>query len=240
MVEKQRYPKKIIEFIKTEDAPYGEIQRKLKEKFGVEISKSTISYYRQRKTRTTRLNFNSITCEEWDWLQGLFSADGNKYISQDKYGKHYIIKISLSQKNDALIGEKCINILKAIGAKPITIIERKCLRIKVSSKQLFYSLNKHPPENLTPAYIAGAIDGDGWVDHNVAVQFGQSAIPELFDKILKFFKERGFSISVWTTKRGYRRMYIPYSVLKRSGILNFSIRAQKIKYLSESGGVGEI
>ena len=85
MVEKQRYPKKIIEFIKTEDAPYGEIQRKLKEKFGVEISKSTISYYRQRKTRTTRLNFNSITCEEWDWLQGLFSADGNKYISQDKY-----------------------------------------------------------------------------------------------------------------------------------------------------------
>lgn len=170
------------------------MQRKLKEKFGVEVPKSTISYYKRRKPRTTHLNFDSITCEELDWLQGLFSADGNKYISQNKYEKHYIVNISLSQKHDALIGEKCINILKAIEVKPIIITENKCLRIKVSSKQLFYALNKHPSENLTPAYIAGAIDGDGWVDHNVAIQFGQSAVPELFNKILEFFKRIGLSV----------------------------------------------
>ena len=241
MVKKRkRHIKKVIEFIKTENASYREIQRKLKEKFGIDVPKSTISYYKRRKTRIKHLNFDSITCEEWDWLRGLFSADGTKYLSQDKYGKHYIVKISLSKKHDALIATKCINILKAIGTKPTLITEKNCLRIKVSSKQLFYALNKHPPENLTPAYIAGAIDGDGWVDHNVAIQFGQSAIPELFDKILEFFKEIGVTVAVWETKRGYRRMYISYSVLKQSGILNFSIKAQQIKHLSENGGAGEI
>jgi len=233
MVKKQkRYLKKVIEFIKTENASYREIQKKLKEKFGIEVPKSTISYYKRRRTRTKHLNFDSITYEEWDWLRGLFSADGTKYISQDKYGKHYIVKIILSRKHDAPIATKCINVLKAIGIKPTLITEKNCLRIKVSSKQLFYALNKHPPENLTPAYIAGVMDGDGWVDHNVAIQFGQSAIPELFDKILEFFKEIGISVAVWETKRGYRRMYISYSALKQSGILNFSIKAQKIKHLS--------
>ncbi len=241
MVKKRkRHLKKVIEFIKTENASYREIQKKLKEKFGIDVPKSTISYYKRRKTRTKHLNFDSITCEEWDWFRGLFSADGTKYISQDKYGKHYIVKISLSKKHDAPIATKCINVLKAIGIKPTLITEKNCLRIKVSSKQLFYALNKHPPENLTPAYIAGAIDGDGWIDHNVAIQFGQSAIPELFDKILEFFKEIGISVAVWETKRGYRRMYISYSVLKQSGILNFSIKAQQIKHLSENGGAGEI
>ncbi len=241
MVKKQkRHLKKVIEFIKTENASYREIQKKLKEKFGIDVPKSTISYYKRRKTRTKHLNFDSITCEEWDWLRGLFSADGTKYISEDKYGKHYIVKISLSKKHDTPIATKCINVLKAIGIKPTLITEKNCLRIKVSSKQLFYALNKHPPENLTPAYIAGAIDGDGWIDHNVAIQFGQSAIPELFDKILEFFKEIGISVAVWETKRGYRRMYISYSVLKQSGILNFSKKAQQIKHLSANGGAGEI
>jgi len=87
--------------------------------------------------------------------------DETKYISQDKYGKHYIAKISLSKKHDTPIATKCINVLKAIGIKPTLITEKNCLRIKVSSKQLFYALNKHPPKSLTPAYIAGAIDGDG-------------------------------------------------------------------------------
>ena len=241
MVKKRkRHLKKVIEFIKTENASYREIQKKLKEKFGIDVPKSTISYYKRRKTRTKHLNFDSITCEEWDWLRGLFSADGTKYISRDKYGKHYIVKISLSKKHDAPIATKCINVLKAIGIKPTLITEKNCLRIKVSSKQLFYALNKHPPESLTPAYIAGAIDGDGWIDHNVAIQFGQSAIPELFDKILEFFKKIEVTVAIWETKRGYRRMYISYSVLKQSGILNFSIKAQQIKHLSENGGAGEI
>ena len=38
MVKKQkRHLKKVIEFIKTENASYREIQKKLKEKFGIDV-----------------------------------------------------------------------------------------------------------------------------------------------------------------------------------------------------------
>ena len=105
-------------------------------------------------------------------------------------------------------------------------MDKNCLRIKISSKQPFHALSKQPPNNVTPAYTAGAIDGDGWIGHSIAIQFGQSAIPDL---IIRFFKERGFPISSWGTERGYRRLYIPYIALERSGVLKFSIKAQQIR-----------
>ena len=228
MIGKHRYPKQVIEFIKTEKPPYSKIQKRIEEKFGLKVPKSTISYYRKRKTRLKHLNLSSISREKWDWFKGLFCADGNKYISRDKCGNHYIVRISLNRKHDMLILKKCINILESIGARPVIIVDRNCLRIKISSKQLFYALSKQPPNNITPAYIAGAIDGDGWIDHNVAIQFGQSAIPDLIDGIICFFKERGFPISSWRTERGYRRLYIPYIALERSEVLKFSIKAQQI------------
>ena len=93
--------------------------------------------------------------------------------------------------------------LESIGARPTIIMDKNCLRIKISSKQLFHALSKQPPNNVTPAYIAGAIDGDGWIGHSIAIQFGQSAIPDLIDEIIRFFKEIGFPISSWRTEREY-------------------------------------
>jgi hypothetical protein len=129
------------------------------------------------------------------------------------------------------IAEKCIRIIKAVGLTPNKLLWGNCLTIKISSKQLYNALNKTVDKSsVTAAYIAGAIDGDGWVDHR-AIQFGQSHIPELFDAILGYFTELNIAVGVWTKgdEPNYRRMYIPFSVLEALKIRPNSIKAQRIK-----------
>lgn len=188
--------------------------------------------------RIKPLNLDAISAEDWQWLQGLFSADGNKIVNDGKYGKHYVVRISFDKNNDSLIIEKCARIIKAIGLSPTKVLTGNCLTIKGTSKQLFNSLNKIPNKSaVTAAFVAGAIDGDGWVDHR-AIQFGQSHIPELFEAISTYFKEQNVHVGVWTRsdKPDYRRMYIPLSVLKSTDVSTHSIKAQRIL----SGGAARI
>ena len=151
-------------------------------------------------------------------------------ISKDRYGKHYVVRISLDKTHDSLIADKCAHIVKALGLMPTRLYWGNCLTIKISSKLLFNALNKEPDKSsVTAAYVAGAIDGDGWVDHR-AIQFGQSHVPELFDEISDFFKKLNVHVGTWTKgdEPNYRRMYIPFSVLESTGILVHSIKAQRI------------
>jgi hypothetical protein len=225
---RRRLPKEAIKLIKAEKSSYTKIQEKVRKRWGIKIAKSTVSYYKRQRPRIKPIDLEAIPQEDWHWFQGLFSADGNKTISQDKSGKHFIIKISLSKKHDLSIARKCMQILKTIGLNPTMITERNCLRVKASSKSLFSALSKKPPkERLSTAYVAGAMDGDGWID-NHAIQFGQSKIPELFDGITDFFNRRGMPVATWHSKKNYRRMYIPYSTLKSSGVLRYSLKAQSI------------
>ena len=225
---RKRLPKEAIKLIKAEKLSYTKIQEKVRKRWGIKIAKSTVSYYKRQRPRIKPIDLEATPQEDWHWLQGLFSADGSKTISQDKYGKHYIVKISLNKEHDLPIAKKCMQILEAIGLSPTMITEGNCLRVKASSKLLFSALSKKPPkERLSPAYIAGAIDGDGWVDHH-AIQFGQSKIPELFDGIADFFNRIGMPVATWCSEKSYRRMYIPYSTLRSSGVLRYSLKAQGI------------
>jgi intein-encoded DNA endonuclease-like protein len=226
----KRLPREVIRFIKEENASYREIKDKIRLKWNIEVAKSTISYYKRQKPRIKPLSLDAIPTEDWNWLQGLFSADGNKIISKDKYGKHYVVRISLDKTSDSLIAEKIVRIVKAIGLVPTRLLRGNCVTIKISSKLLFNALNKIPEKSsVTAAYIAGAIDGDGWVDHR-AIQFGQSRVPELFDAVLDFFNGLNLQIETWTKRDepNYRRMYIPFSVLKSRDILKHSIKAQRL------------
>jgi len=160
----KRLPKEVIAFIKAEKSSYTKIQEKVGKLWGIKVAKSTVGYYKRQRPRIKPINLEAIPQEDWHWLQGLFSADGNKTISKDRYGKHYIIKMSLNKKYDLPIAEKCMQILKAIGLSPTMIVEGNCLRVKASSKSLFNTLSKKPTkEKLSAAYVAGAIDGDGWI-----------------------------------------------------------------------------
>ena len=220
----------VVRFIKEENASYREIKDKIRLNWKIEVAKSTISYYKRQKPRIKPLRLDAVPTEDWNWLQGLFSADGNRIISKDKYGKHYVVRISLDKTHDSLIAEKCARIVKAIGLVPTMLSWGNCLSIKISSKLLFNALNKIPEKSsVTAAYVAGAIDGDGWVDHR-AIQFGQSHVPELFDELSDFFKGLEAQVGTWTKRDepNYRRMYIPFSVLKSTGIVAHSIKAQRI------------
>ena len=226
----KRLPREIVRFIKEENASYRQIRDAIRLKWNIEVAKSTISYYRRKKPRLKPMSLDAITMEDWNWLQGLFSADGNKMVSKDKYGKHYIVRIALDKTHDSLIAEKCARIIKDIGLVPTMLYWGNCLTIKISSKLLFNALSKIPDKaSVTAAYVAGAIDGDGWVDHR-AIQFGQSHVPELFDEISDFFKRLTMQIGTWTKsdEPNYRRMYIPFTVLKSTGIIAHSIKAQRI------------
>jgi hypothetical protein len=225
-----RLPKEVVSYIKEQNNSYEEIRDKIMFNWKIEVAKSTISYYKRQKPRIKPFMLDAVRTEDWNWLQGLFAADGNKIISKDKYGKHYIVRIALDKTHDSLIVEKCARIVKAIGLVPTMLTRGNCLTIKISSKLLFNALNKIPEESsVTAAYVAGAIDGDGWIDHR-AIQFGQSRVPELFDAILEFFKSLNAQVGTWTKtdEPKYRRMYISLSVLKSTGVLTNSTKAQRI------------
>jgi len=228
---RKRLPKEVIMFIKAEKSSYKDVQEKIRKHFGTKIAESTVSYYKRRKPRIKPMVLEAISQEDWHWLQGLFSADGNKIISKDKHGKHYVVRISLDKKSDLPVAEKCIRIVKAIGLTPTVLSEGNCLRLKISSKLLFNALRKVPVRSdITPAYVAGAIDGDGWIDKG-AIQFGQSHVPEFFDALADFFDRLDTPVKQWSSqyKSAYRRMYIPYSVIKSSGILPHSVKTQSIQ-----------
>lgn len=225
---RKRLTREVITSIKADKSSYTKIQEKIRKRWGMKIAKSTVSYYKRQRPRIKPIDLEAISEEDWHWLQGLFSADGNKTISKDKYGKHYIVKISLNKKYDLPIAKKCMKILKAIGPSQTMITEGNCLRVKVSSKLLFNALSKKSPkERLSAAYVAGAIDGDGWIDHH-AIQFGQSKIPELFDGIADFFDRKSLPVATWCSEKSYRRMYIPYSTLESTDVLRYSLKAQNI------------
>lgn len=242
----KRLPKEVITLIKTQKSSYKEIQDNVERLWKTRIPKSTVSYYRRQQARTKAIDLEAVSREDWDWLQGLFSADGNKTLNRRKYGKHYIIRISLSMNDDSAIAKKCMRILRTIGPKPMVVPCGNCIQVRVSSKGLYFALDKKPPEDgVSPAYVAGAIDGDGTVDHH-AIQFGQSRVPELFDGIALFFRRSGTPVSTWSTKNNYRRMYISYQTLKKTLVLSFSLRAQRIRQSlgrergDYSDGAGEI
>ena len=141
-VRGKRLPKAVVNFVKEEKSPYREIKDKIRLNWNIEVAKSTISYYKSQKPRTKPLNLDNITLEDWHWLQGLFSADGNKIISKDKYGKHYVVRISLDKTHDIFIAEKCIRTIRTLGLVPTLLPTGNCLTIKISSKLLFNALNK--------------------------------------------------------------------------------------------------
>lgn len=138
----RRLSKEVIDFIKEGQTSYKENKEQIRSNWKIEVAKSTIRYYKRQMPRIKPIMLDSVSSDDWDWLQGLFAADGNKGISKDKYGKHYIVRIALDKVRDSLIAEKCARIVKAIGLVPTILIWGNCLNIKISSKQLFNALKR--------------------------------------------------------------------------------------------------
>ena len=212
----KKLPKEVITFIKNvEDLSYSEIIREVKRRWGIEPSKSTLSYYRRSGvSRTRSINPARLKDWEWDWLVGLYYADGTRYRD---INYHYTIKFSL-QLNEEEIVKRLVNLLNRLGnIKAWTRREEGCIRVLACSKQLYEFLpskdeSYEPKDEL--AFLAGLIDGDGSVTKrkrkdgflDVKMIFSQVSHPHLAKTALRIGRKYG-DVSLYVKKNPYN----PYS-----------------------------
>jgi len=211
-----------LKFIKNSNLSYKNIQDEIKRKFGIKTSKSLLSYYKGNKNRLIKINFNKLTDEETDWLNGIFLADGCKYKDR-KYS--YVIKFALDLYKDLKIVNKLCYIFKKLGCKYAFSIQKNSLIIKTYSKELFKKL---PIKNIffkpqnQKAFLGGLIDGDGCKKGNAAilVQYNNVKTMEYLSKNLNL-KQRVFPVLTNFGPSIRREYYIPKctcDLIKKRGL----------------------
>lgn len=162
-MEMSKLPVEAIETIKGSSKSYSELIKDIHLKFGIEVGKSLISYYKRSGPRIKPIRIAELQDWELDWLFGLYFADGSKFL--EKRPRYlYTIKFALDLERDKDILERLIEILKNIGVKPTLSTYKGCLIVRMFSKEL-YSILPLKSEFYKPkdifAFTSGLIDGDG-------------------------------------------------------------------------------
>lgn len=213
----QRLPLHVIEFIKREDKKYSELIRNVWEKFGLQIGKSTVSYYKRSKPRTKDIDFSLVSQWEMEWLLGLYFADGSKFFEKQHYD--YTIKLALDYKRDKDIVERVVKILQKMGLTPTISRQKGALIIRVFSKNLYGSFPSktefYKPKNIL-AFVSGLIDGDGcaakWLGAFI-VQYNHASLMSYLMKHLELSRYEQEGIR-WGRKRKIITYYVPSKICK--------------------------
>src|SRR2546427_2459785 len=146
-----------------------------------------------RSGRSRMARFDAVSPADWDWLVGLYYADGSKF--KDKW-KHVVV-FSLS-KSDELAIAKLLKILRTLELRPsiLTKPEYGALNIRTYNKDLFIAIpNKkdtfHPSNPL--AFVAGLFDGDGYVSmmRRETWRFSQASYPHLATQVHETLSQYG-------------------------------------------------
>jgi len=185
-----RLPHDAVDYIKTADASYSKIIAHVEKQHGRKISKGLVSYYRgERRGRTKPFHKENASHAEWDWLVGLYYADGCKFKSRGDY----VIVLTLS-KNEREILDKLFIILSKMDLKAGKYFSKdNTVYIRVFSKHFYLTLpNKENPylPRFPLAYLAGLMDGDGYMKRERWV-FSQAKYPHLAKQVLDIGREYG-------------------------------------------------
>jgi len=174
------------------------------------------------------VDFQKISREDLDWLIGLYIADGSKLKEKQR---QYRIHFYLNPKKDELILKKLLNILISLNLNPNIQLKEKIgtLFIRVTNKMFFEKLpydksEKYVPKNIE-AFIAGFLDGDGYVNKK-EVGFSQTIAKWIGPFIVEYLEKKG--VNIWT--KGYYRnaFYFRASVNKvkeKTNIIRFMAKA---------------
>jgi intein/homing endonuclease len=236
-------PESAREFTLQTSGSYKVIRERVEMRWGRRVSKGTLSYYRgARSGRSRRARFDAVSPADWDWLVGLYYADGCKF--KDKW-KHVIV-FSLS-KSDELAIVKLLKILRTLELRPsiLTKPEYGALNIRIYNKDLFIAIpNKkdtfHPSNPL--AFVAGLFDGDGYVSmmRRETWRFSQASYPHLATQVHETLSQYG---PVTLTRSPRPHGWLPiYSVdvlkrarevLRRTEFVQYctKVRSASIKHL---------
>jgi len=184
-----------VNYIKYAQASYSEIIQQVRKQWNRNISKGLVSYYRGSRTgRTKPLHKENIDQSEWDWLVGLYYADGCKFV--DRY--HHIVVFSLSTEDKEIV-DKLTSILTSMDLKAgiYPVKNEKALNIRVCNKQFYYALpekeNDYTPQ-FPLAYLAGLFDGDGHIKKYKSGEkwiFTQAKYPHLVQQVIAIAQQYG-------------------------------------------------
>jgi hypothetical protein len=204
----------VINYIKTADASYSKIITCVRNKYSRKISKGLVSYYRgERKGRIKSFHKENVSQAEWDWLVGLYYADGSRFMDRHEY----MIAFALSTHEREIL-DKLLDILLRMKLKPRTWTNNNLALVRVSSK-LFYSSLPNRRDLYQPrhplAYLAGLMDGDGSIKRSRGGgerwKFTQAKYPHLVKQIIRICKKYG-GITIGIRKPDSRRKLLCYDV----------------------------
>jgi len=190
-----RLPLDVINYIKHTKTSYSQIILQIQKQWKRDISKGLVSYYKgSRRGRIKPFYKGNISQAEWDWLVGLYYADGCKF--KNRY--HYTVVFSLSTDEKEII-EKLDSILTTLGLR-VGIYRKKnkkAVDVKTFSKQFFCSLpakeERYSPQ-LPLAFLAGLFDGDGFIRKykgNEKWVFTQARYPHLANQVIDIARQYG-------------------------------------------------
>ncbi len=159
-----RLPSDAVEFIKKAHLSYSQILEEINQKWKRKTSKGLVSYYPgSRNGRFKPLSRVCIMAHEWDWLVGLYYADGSKFV--DKY--HHVVAFTLDSL-ETETKEKLCSILEKMDlrVRVLALTNKRVFDIRVCNKGL-YSMLPAKKEIYNPsvdlAFLAGLMDGDGHI-----------------------------------------------------------------------------
>lgn len=232
-----RLPRDAIDYVKTADASYSKIIAHVEQQYGRKISKGLVSYYRSKRGgRIKPFYKENVGQAEWDWLVGLYYADGCKFKSRGQY----IVVFTLS-KNEQEILNKLITILLKVGLNSGKyFLKDNTICVRVFSKRFYLALPDKEKSYLPQcplAYLAGLMDGDGYIkkyDSGERWIFSQAKCPQTVKQVLEIGGKYG-RILVRVQKSGKDRKIPIYRVsflkdarenLLKSDFAKYSVRCQ--------------
>ena len=246
-----KLPHDAVDYIKTADASYSKIIAHVERQYGRKISKGLVSYYRgEKRGRTKPFHKENASQAEWDWLIGLYYADGCKFRDRGEY----MVVFALST-NELETIDKLLVILSKMGLKPRTCFNKdNTVCVKVSAKQFYLTLpskeNLYLPQSPL-AYLAGLMDGDGFMKKCCDGEkwiFSQAKYSHLAKQVLDIGREYG-DVTVRVQKpTGIDRKILIYRVsflknarenLSKSNFAEYSIRC-KSSLKPKAGPAGRI
>jgi len=154
------------------------------------------------------VNFNKLSDEEWNWLIGLFIADGSKAKELRTFRTYFY----LNSKKDFRVLQKLEQILDSLNVRRFKQIKRRgTLYLRISCKR-FYEAMPDKQKGFVPtnieAFIAGFIDGDGYItERRGVIGFSQTIVKWIGPFIADYLESRG--IKPW--KRLYYRNCFYYA-----------------------------
>ena len=154
------------------------------------------------------VDFNLISSEDWNWTTGLFIADGSKAKELRTFRTYFY----LNSKKDSKILQKLERILDSLNVRHFKQIKRRgTIYLRISCKQ-FYDAMPDKEKRFTPtnteAFIAGFIDGDGYITERRGVLgFSQTIVKWIGPFIADYLEAKG--IKSW--KRLYYRNCFYYA-----------------------------